>query len=160
MAFKLNVACVSEVSWLACRLYQYHVIVSYPASSVQVHGQELPGFHRRGLVSSACQIEQFSCWIPGHTTTKTRTLAVSRIYRRSKTKFPKLTMNALLCEDLLDPSMTNNFVRGYLREAANSKILRLRSPSGSGSYLLNKGMITTGTMVIMKTEKQNMKNHT
>jgi len=69
-------------------------------------------------------------------------------------------MKALLWEDRLDPSMTNNLVNGYFNEAANSKILRLRSPSGKGSYLLKRGMMKTGTIVIMKTEKHNMKTHT
>lgn len=71
-----------------------------------------------------------------------------------------LTIKALLCEERLDPSMTKSFVKGYLREAASSKILRFRSPSGSGSYLLKSGMINTGTIVIMKTLKQNMKIQT
>ena len=69
-------------------------------------------------------------------------------------------MNALLCDDRLEPSITNSLVKGYFKEAASSKILRLRSPSGKGSYLLNRGMMKTGTIVIIKTEKQNMKIHT
>jgi hypothetical protein len=69
-------------------------------------------------------------------------------------------MKALLWEDRLDPSMTNNLVKGYLSEAASSKILLFRSPSGRGSYLLKSGMMKTGTMLIMKTEKQNMNPQT
>jgi hypothetical protein len=50
---------------------------------------------------------------------------------RNPNKYTKVRILTLLWLDLVDPSTTNNFFKGNLREKASFSIFSLSSPSGS-----------------------------